>query len=339
MNKINRAGIIGIGTAIPEKILTNQYFEQIVDTSDEWIVTRTGIKERRMAPPETCTSDLGAKAALAAMEQSGTSPEEIDMVICATITGDMQFPATASIIQDKIGATNAGAFDLSAGCSGFVYGISTASGFICSGLFKKVLVVGADLITRVIDFEDRATCVLFGDGAGAAVVAPTDDDHGIISTVLGSDGSGSELLKINAGGSKMPPTIEAIQAKEHYLKMAGAEVFKFAVRAMSNSAIEALEKCGLTHDDVDLFVPHQANVRIIESAARRLEIPWEKVFVNVHKYGNTSAASIPIALEEAMQEGKLKKDDLVVVVGFGAGLTWASSVIKWEINGKNGASS
>lgn len=335
MNKtVRRAGIVGIGSAIPEKILTNEYFEKIVDTSDEWIVSRTGIKERRIAPAEEAASDLGAQAALAALAHAKVSPDELDLVICATVSGDMPFPSTASIVQDRIGAKNAAAFDLAAGCSGFVYGMSVASGFIGSGIYDKVLVIGADLLTRLADFEDRATCVLFGDGAGAAVIAPTDDDHGILSVLLGSDGSGADLLRIEAGGSRLPTTVETVQAKQHYIKMGGPEVFKFAVKIMGDAFVQALEQCGLTSEDVDLFIPHQANIRIIESAARRLGLPAEKVFVNVHKYGNTSAASIPIALDEAVRDGKLKKDDLIVVVGFGAGLTWAASVIKWETDSK-----
>ncbi|MEN6520236.1 MAG: beta-ketoacyl-ACP synthase III [Armatimonadota bacterium] len=336
MNKtIRRAGIIGTGSSVPEKVLTNEYFEKIVDTSDEWIVSRTGIKERRMAPKEEAASDLGSRAASAALKHARISPGEIDLVICATVSGDMPLPSTASIIQHKIGAVNAAAFDLAAGCSGFVYGMSVASGFIGSGIYNKVLVVGVDLLTRLIDFEDRSTCVLFGDGSGAAVLAPTDDDHGILSVLLGSDGSGAELLKIEAGGSRMPTTQETVQTRQHSIKMAGPEVFKFAVKIMGDASAKALEQCGLTPEDIDLFVPHQANLRIIDSAARRLKLPPEKVFVNVHKYGNTSAASIPIALDEAVRAGKLKKDDLVVVVGFGAGLTWAANVIKWETDSKN----
>jgi 3-oxoacyl-[acyl-carrier-protein] synthase-3 len=334
-NHIRRAGIIGIGSAVPDKVLTNTYFETIVDTSDEWITSRTGIKERRIAPAEECASDLGARAAMAALENANLTPEDIDLIICATITGDMPFPATASVIQHKIGAKNAGAFDLSAGCSGFVYGIVTASGLVGAGVHNKVLVIGADLITRVIDFEDRATCVLFGDGAGAAVLAPADDGYGVLSGVLGSDGSGSELLMVPGGGSKIPASVEMIENRQQYLKMGGSEVFKFAVRILGDASVQALEKCGLTTDDVDLFIPHQANIRIIESAAKRLNLPPEKVFVNVQKYGNTSAASIPIAIDEAAREGKLKKDDVLVIVGFGAGLTWAASVIKWGINGKH----
>ena len=335
MNKtVRRAGIVGIGSAVPEKVLTNEYFEKIVDTSDEWIVTRTGIKERRMASAEESASVLGLKAARAALEHAKVSPDELDLVVCATVSGDMPFPSTASIIQNKIGAENAAAFDLAAGCSGFVYGISVASGFISSGIYNKVLVIGVDLLTKLTDFEDRATCVLFGDGAGAAVIAPTDNDHGILSILLGSDGSGAELLKIRAGGSKIPTSLETVKAKQHYIEMSGREVFKFAVKIMGDASLQALEHCGLTPEDVDLFIPHQANIRIIESAAKRLGLPAEKVFINVHKYGNTSSASIPIALDEAVRDGKLKKDDLIVVVGFGAGLTWAANVIRWETDSK-----
>jgi 3-oxoacyl-[acyl-carrier-protein] synthase-3 len=246
----------------------------------------------------------------------------------------MPFPATASIIQAQIGASKAAAFDLSAGCSGFVYGVSTAAAFISSGMYQKILVVGVDVLSKFVDYEDRATCILFGDGAGAAVLAPTDGSHGVLSTVLGSDGSGAEMLMIPAGGSKLPASPETVADRLHFIKMAGAEVFKFAVRNMSDASIQALEKCGMTTADVDLFVPHQANIRIMEAAARKLNLPWEKVFVNVQKYGNTSAASIPIALDEAVKDGKLKKGDIILTVGFGAGLTWAANVIKWGIDAK-----
>jgi 3-oxoacyl-[acyl-carrier-protein] synthase-3 len=331
IDSIRRAGIIGIGSAIPDQVLDNAYFEKIVDTNDEWIVGRTGIRERRIAPRDQAASDLGARAAQAALAKAGMSADEIDLVICATITGDMPFPATASIIQNKIGASRAAAFDLSAGCSGFVYGLSVASGFVSSRMYEKVLVVGSDLLSRMTDYEDRATCILFGDGAGAAVVTPAED-HGILSFVLGSDGSGAELLKVEAGGSRCPTTAETVANKQQFIFMAGQEVFKFAVKIMGEASIQALNKCGLTPHDVDLFIPHQANVRIIDSAARRLGISPDKVFVNVHKYGNTSAASIPLAMDEAMREGRLKKGDIVVAVGFGAGLTWAANVIKWGID-------
>lgn len=336
-NKIRRAGIIGVGSAIPEKVLDNAYFEKIVDTSDEWIVSRTGIKERRVATDGKAASDYAIEAAHKALAHAKVAPEDLDLVICATLTGDMPFPATASIVQDTIGAKRAAAFDLQAGCSGFVYGVSTATGFISSCIYDKILVIGVDLLSRVTDYEDRGTCVLFGDGAGAAVMAPTDDDHGVLSVVLGSDGSGGKLLNIDAGGSRLPTSIETVNARQHYIKMSGPEVFKFAVRILGDASVEALEKCGLTPDDVDIFIPHQANTRIIDSAARRLKLPPEKVFVNVHKYGNTSGASVPIAIDEAVREGMLKKDDVVVIVGFGAGLTWAANVIKWEIDPPNAA--
>lgn len=326
-----RAGIVGIGSSIPEKILPNSYFETIVETTDEWIVSRTGIKERRVAPPEEAASHLGTRAAIAAMKHAGVTADEIDLIICATITADLPLPATASIIQDNLGAKKAGAFDLQAGCSGFVYGISVASGLVNSGMYQKILVIGSDLLSRLTDYEDRATCVLFGDGAGAAVIAPVEDG-GILSVVLGSDGSGAEALKIDAGGTRLPTSAETVANRQHYMKMAGQEVFKFAVKIMGEAAIQALDKAGLTPDDIDLLIPHQANIRIIESAARRLKLPMEKVFVNVHKYGNTSAASIPIALVEAYQEGRIKKGDTIVTVGFGAGLTWAANVIKWGID-------
>lgn len=332
-NYVRRAGIIGVGSAIPDKVLTNEYFEKIVDTSDEWIVARTGIKERRVTAEGEAASDLAIRAARIALDCAQIAPDELDLIICATVTSDMQLPSTASIVQEKIGAKRAAAFDLSAGCSGFVYGASTAAGFIGSGIYDKILVIGVDLLSKITDYEDRSTCILFGDAAGAAVIAPTDDEHGILSIVLGSDGSGAELLKVEAGGSRLPASLDTVKARQHYISMGGSEVYKFAVKVIGDASVEALEGCGLTPDDVDLFIPHQANIRIIEAAAKRLNLPSEKVFINVQKYGNTSSASVPLAIDEAMREGRLKKDDIVVTVGFGAGLTWAANVIKWEING------
>lgn len=331
-----RAGIVGIGSAIPDKVLTNAYFEQIVDTNDEWIVSRTGISERRVAVDGEAASGFAVRAAIQALEHARMSPEELDLVICATVSGDMPLPSTASIVQHAIGAGRAAAFDLAAGCSGFVYGLSTAASFITSSMYRNVLVVGVDLLSKMTDYEDRGTCILFGDGAGAAVLTATDGSHGILSTVLGSDGSGAELLRVDAGGSRYPATAETVRDRMHFIKMEGREVFKFAVKIMGEASVEVLERCGLSPEDVDLFIPHQANIRIIDAAARRLNIPQEKVFVNVQKYGNTSAASIPIAIDEAMREGRLKKGDVLVAVGFGAGLTWAASAIKWGINGRGG---
>lgn len=322
-------GIIGMGSYVPDKIVTNKDLEKIVETSDEWIASRTGIRERRIAEPDMATSDMATKAAERALADAGVSPEEIDLIIVGTATPDMFFPSVACLVQANLKAINAAAFDLTAGCSGFVYSLVTASQFIKSGLYKKVLVIGAETLSKILDWTDRNTCVLFGDGAGAAVLAATESGCGILGVDLGADGAGGDLLKLPAGGSRNPATAETINQRMHFVHMNGNEVFKFAVKIMGETALKALHQAGLKHEDIDCLIPHQANIRIIQSAAKRLQLPMEKVFVNVDKYGNTSAASIPIALEEALHSGKIKKGDIVVLVGFGAGLTWASCVIKW----------
>ncbi len=263
------------------------------------------------------------------MDKANLTPTDVDLIIVATVTGDMPFPSTASIVQNAIGADKVPAFDLGAGCSGWVYGLSVANAYVRSGIYDRVLVIGADLLSRVTNWTDRSTCVLFGDGAGAAVVAPVEEGLGMLEFELGSDGSGAEVLKIEAGGSRRPCTCEAVDNYQNKIFMAGSEVFKFAVKIQGEAAERVLAKCGMTTADIDLMVPHQANVRIIESAINRLGLSPEKIFVNLHKYGNTSAASIPIALDEALQEGRIGKGDTVVVVGFGAGLTWAAGVMKW----------
>ena len=323
-------GILGIGTYVPEKIITNLDFEKMVDTSDEWITTRTGIKERRIASAEEATSDLATKAALKALENAKISPEEIDLIIVNTATPDMLFPSSACLVQENIKATKAAAFDLSAGCTGFVYGLVTGAQFIKTGLYKKVLVIGADALSKIVDFTDRNTCVLFGDGAGAVVIGETEQGYGILGADLNSDGSGGEYLKIAGGGSRNPTTIETLNNKLHYLYMDGQEVFKFAVKAIGDTSTRALEKSNLTINDVSWFIPHQANTRIIGAAAKRLKIPMEQVVINLDKYGNTSSATIPLALEEALNDGKIKNDDILVLVGFGAGLTWGACVVKWR---------
>ncbi|MDO8684712.1 MAG: beta-ketoacyl-ACP synthase III [Armatimonadota bacterium] len=330
-NSIRQAGIIGTGSAVPGRVVTNADLEKIIDTTDEWIKSRSGISERRLVSEGEAASDLATTAAKAALASAGLSPEDIDLIIVATFTGDMPIPSTSCIVQNNIGASRAAAFDLQAGCSGFVYSLSVASSMVASGAYDKILVIGADVLSSMTNWDDRATCVLFGDGSGAAVVAPVGEGEGMLSFCLGADGSGGDLLTIKAGGSRLPPSMETVQNKQHYIEMSGREVFKFAVRIMGDAAMEALEKCGLSPADVDLFIPHQANIRIIEAAARRLELPEEKVFLNVQKYGNTSAASIPIAIDEAYRSGLLKKGDVVVVVGFGAGLTWAAATLKWVI--------
>jgi 3-oxoacyl-[acyl-carrier-protein] synthase-3 len=322
-------GIIGLGAYVPDKIVTNYDLEKTVDTSDQWIVERTGIKERHIAEEGMTTSDMAAHAAEKALEQAGVSAEEIDLIIVATVTPDMLFPSTSCLVQDKIKAVNAAAFDLSAGCSGFVYGLVTGSQFIKAGLYKKVLVIGAETLSRIVDWTDRGTCILFGDGAGAAVISEVASGFGLLGCELGADGSGGEFLKLAAGGSALPACQATLEGKQHFLSMHGNEVFRFATKIMGEAANRALEAAGLTSEDVDCFVPHQANIRIIQSSAKRLKLPMDKVFVNVEKYGNTSAASIPIALVEAQREGRIKDKDIVVLVGFGAGLTWASCALKW----------
>ncbi|HHV44763.1 MAG TPA: ketoacyl-ACP synthase III [Firmicutes bacterium] len=330
MKEKRSAGILGTGRYVPERVLTNHDLEKMVDTSDEWIVTRTGIKERRIAAPDQASSDLGLAAAQAALADANISAEQLDLVVVATVTPDHAFPSTASIIQHKLGAVNAGAYDLSAGCSGFVYALCTAAAMIQSGAMDYVLVVGAETLSKIVDWTDRSTCVLFGDGAGAVVLGPVGSGYGLVSSVLGSDGSGAELLCVAAGGSRRPASPQTVEAKQHFLSMHGNEVFKFAVRIMDEASNLVLAKAGLSSQDVDLFIPHQANIRIIEAAAKRLGLPMERVYVNVDAYGNTSAASIPIALDEAHKQGLIRGDSYTLLVGFGAGLTWAAAILRWE---------
>jgi len=328
MGEMRNAGIIGIGSAVPEKVLTNADLEKMIDTSDEWIRTMTGIRERRIAVDGEATSDFAIKAANMALQRAGLEPKDIDLIIVATVTGDMLLPATASIVQNAIGA-NCPAFDLAAGCSGWVYALAVANGFITSGMYDRVLVIGADLLTKVTNWTDRGTCILFGDGAGAAVVEPMEPGAGMLAFELGSDGSGASSLTIPAGGTRQPVTHENLDTHANKVVMEGREVFKFAVKIQGEAIERVLAKCGLNTTDIDMVVPHQANMRVIESAVNRLGLPMEKFFVNLDRYGNTSGASIPLALDEATQAGRIKKGDTVVVVGFGAGLTWAAGVIKW----------
>ncbi|RKD24166.1 3-oxoacyl-ACP synthase [Ammoniphilus oxalaticus] len=334
MQKMRAAGILGTGAYLPEKILTNQDLEEMVDTSDDWIVSRTGIRERRISAEGEAASDLAYKAAQQALETAGLDAEQIDLIIVATITPDTTFPSTANLIQERLGAKKAAAFDLAAACSGFLYGVATASQFIQNGLYRYALVIGVECLSRIVDWTDRNTCVLFGDGAGAAVLGPVEDGSGFLSFDLGSDGAGGELLKLPAGGSRMPASEETIANKQHFLQMAGSDVFKFAVRVMGSSAEAAIEKAGLTKEDISLLVPHQANMRIIDAAVKRLGLPIEKVVVNLDRYGNMSAASIPVALDEAAKNGKIKQGDHLVLVGFGGGLTWGASVLKWDTTEK-----
>jgi 3-oxoacyl-[acyl-carrier-protein] synthase-3 len=323
-------GITGLGAWVPEQVITNQDLMQTIETSDEWIVTRTGISERRKAAEHEASSDLGLRAARAALADAGIRAEELDLILVATITPDMLFPATACLIQQELGATKAAAFDLSAACSGFIYGLAVGGQFVATGMYRKVLVVAAETMSKVVNWQDRNTCILFGDGAGAVVLQPVEEGFGLLSFDLGSDGTGADLLKLPAGGSRKPTTLETVQNGEHYLTMNGNEVFKFAVKIMGDTALKSLEKAGLSTAEIDYFVPHQANTRIIEAAVKRLGLSNEKVYVNLDKYGNMSSASVPVALAEAVRKGLLKKGDLLVLVGFGAGLTWGSCVLKWS---------
>ncbi|MDH7568073.1 MAG: beta-ketoacyl-ACP synthase III [Armatimonadota bacterium] len=323
-------GIVGLGTYVPERVLTNADLEKMVDTSDEWIVTRTGIRERRIAAPHEATSDLATHAAQRALEDARLAASDIELIVLATLTPDMLFPATANIVQHRLGATHAGGFDLSAGCSGFVYALAVGAQFVATGVYQHVLVIGADTLSRIVDWTDRSTCVLFGDGAGAAVLGPAPEGTGFLSFVLGSDGGGADLLNLPAGGSRKPASADTVAGREHFIRMAGNEVFKFGVRAMVDASLEALEKAGLQPNEVDLLVPHQANIRIMDAAARRLDVPLGRVFSNVDRYGNTSAASVPLAFDQARREGRVKDGANIVFVGFGAGLTWAATVLRWS---------
>jgi 3-oxoacyl-[acyl-carrier-protein] synthase-3 len=323
------AAVTGWGSTVPEKRLTNADLEKLVETSDEWITSRTGIKERRVVSEGESTFTLAVSAARKALESAGVSPWQVDLVICCTATPDYLFPATACLVQHEIGAENAGAFDLEAACSGFIYGIAVGSQFVRTGAYKTVLVVSAEVLSRFVDWKDRATCVLFGDGAGAVVLQASDNKSGLLSFVLGSHGVGGDLIKLTAGGSKYPATPETIQNRAHFIKMNGQEVYRFAVRIMGDSAVEALDKAGLEYEDISLFVPHQANLRIISSIADRLHLDQSKVFIDIEKYGNTSAASIPIALCEAIEQGRVKDGDNLLFIAFGAGLTSAAAILKW----------
>ncbi len=321
--------IIGTGSYVPSHVLTNKDLEAIVDTSDEWIVTRTGIRERRISDPKTPSSFLASEAAKSALADAGVKPEELDQIIVGTVTGDRIFPSTACRVQDNLGAKNAHAFDVSAACAGFLYGLSVGRDAILAGSVKTVLVVGVETLSRIVNWTDRNTCVLFGDAAGAVVLRSTGQPGGILAARVHSDGSLVHLLEMPAGGSLMPPSHQTVEARLHTIHMSGNDVFKHAVRAMQSVAIETLEAAGRKADDLTLLVPHQANLRIVEATAQRLGVPMEKVFVNLDKYGNTSSASIPLALDEARRTGRIKTGDLVALVTFGGGFTWASAVVEW----------
>ena len=328
--KLCNAGILGTGFYVPEKIMTNADLEKIVETSDEWIVERTGIKERRIAEDNQPMSDLALRAAKAALADAGVAAEDLDLIIVATLTSDRIIPSTACMIQNLLGAKHAAAFDLSAACSGFAYAASVAAQFIETCAYKKALVIGAETLSKYINWEDRNTCVLFGDGAGAAVLGQVEEGYGILSFDLGSDGSGGDAIQIPSSGSLMPVSKESIDQKLNLIHMNGRDVFKFAVKAMGKTVKNSLAKIDMPQEKIDWLVPHQANIRIIESAAKRLSMPMDKVIVNIHKYGNMSAACIPIALAEAAAAKRFKKGDIIALSGFGAGLTWASCIIRWS---------
>jgi 3-oxoacyl-[acyl-carrier-protein] synthase-3 len=330
MKALRKAVIRGTGISVPDNVVTNDDLAKIVDTSDEWIRSRTGIIERRQIPDGDSLFELSLPAARQAIANAGLTPEEIDLIIFSTFTPDYQVPATACMIQNALGCHKAGAFDLQAACTGFVYGAVTASQFIATGTYNNVLVIGGDVTTRILDFTDRNSCVLFGDAVGAAVFSPSEnEDEGVFDNLLGAIGSGAEYIMIKNGGSMHRPTVEAIQNREHYLTINGKEVFKFSTKIVGDMIEEVLKRNDMTLDDIALIIPHQANIRIIESAAKRFDCPIEKLYVNIQKYGNTVAATIPLALHEALQEGRIKQGDNIILVGFGGGLTYGLQMIKW----------
>jgi 3-oxoacyl-[acyl-carrier-protein] synthase-3 len=320
--------ITGLGAHVPERVVTNDELAGLVDTTDEWIRSRTGIRERRVAAPEEALSDLCLPAARDALEAAGVDSATIDLLIVATVTADMAFPSTGAILADALGAHEAAAYDLSAGCTGFMYALAQAYGMLAGGLSRRALVVGGDVLSKVMDWHDRSTMVLFGDGAGAVVLERVESG-GFLGFELGVDGSGGPDLYLPAGGSREPASAESVAEGHHYIQMNGREVFKFATRILVSSAQELLDECGVAVEDVDVYVPHQANVRIIEHARQKLGIPPERTVVNVDRYGNTSSGSIPLALAEAVKDGRLKEGELVLMTGMGAGLTWGSALIEW----------
>jgi 3-oxoacyl-[acyl-carrier-protein] synthase III len=322
--------ILGTGSYAPDRILTNAELSHMVDTSDEWIMSRTGIRERRIAAPHEYASDMAARAGAAAMRAAGLEPDDIDAVIVATITGDLPFPATACLVQEKLGLPRRTAFDLQAACTGFIYGLEVGAALVRCGMHRHVLLIGAEKLSSVIDWKDRSTCVLFGDAAGAVVIGPArNGDVGILGVKTGADGSDVELLYQPAGGSRHPSSADTVAKGQHYLRMNGREIFKHAVLVMEKAVADLLREHGLTAAAVDCIIPHQANRRIIETLAERLEVPLERFFINLDRYGNTSAASIPLALDEAVEAGRVRPGQTVLMVAFGAGLTWGSSLVRW----------
>ena len=329
MRTLRPVKVAGVGSYVPPAVLTNFDLEKMVDTSDAWIVERTGIRERHIAATGVSTSDLAKEAALSCLQSAGVSPRDVDLIIVASASPDYAFPATACLVQDLIGAEKAAAFDIEIGCTGFIYAMVTGAQYVASGAYDKVLVIGAETLSRFVDWTDRSTCCLFGDGAGAALLTPGEEGEGIIGFYLGSEGSSGDLLKLPAGMARMPASEETVKEGLHYIHMDGKAVFKFAVKTIDLAVSKVLEKCGKRPEDVDLLVPHQANLRIIDSACQRFDIPHEKVMVNIDRYGNTSSASVPLALTEAVQDGRVRKGDLVVLVAFGAGLSYGSIAVIW----------
>jgi 3-oxoacyl-[acyl-carrier-protein] synthase-3 len=327
---VHGAKIAALGVSVPERVLTNAELALTLDTSDEWISSRTGIRERRLCRPDQATSDLAVAAASDLLTGNGWRAEDIDLVISTSLVPDMLFPATASVVAERIGAVNAGAFDVQSGCTGFVYGLAAATAFVSAGIYDNVLVTGAEAVSKALDWQDRATCVLFGDGAGAVLVRPSDNGS-IFAFDLGNDGSGAPYLNMPAGGTAQPATHETVDERRHFLRMNGREVYRFATRRVVESCRKTLDDAGVTPAEVDLFVPHQANLRIIEKVAEQLGFAQDQVFWNLDRFGNTSCASIPLCLHDAMAQGRLKKGDRLLIVGFGAGLTWGSCLTRWEL--------
>ena len=324
-----RMAITGIGSAVPERVLTNADFEKMVETSDEWITKRTGIKERRMVAPDESTMTLAVDAARRALADADVEAVDLDLIICATVSPEMPFPATACFVQDILGATDVPAFDISAACSGFIYELMIARQFIENGTYRRILIIAADALTRITDYTDRGSCILFGDAAGAVVLEATErKDRGVIHSVMHADGSGWDFIHIPAGGARKPASVETVEAREHYMKLRGRDVYRFAVEKMQWLLGDCLEKCNMTVDDIDMVIPHQVNVRILESAAAKFNIPMEKLYVNIDRYGNTSGASIPLALSEARDKGLIGEGSTLMMIAFGAGLTWAGAVVK-----------
>ncbi len=329
LHTIVPVGITSIKACAPPHRMTNADLEKIVDTSDEWIRSRSGIVTRHIADKDMALSDMVFPAAKSALEEAKLNPEDLDVIIVASVTGDTLMPSTACLLQNMLGATNAAAFDIAAACTGFIYGLTVGASLIGSRLFKNALVVGGDILSRITDYTDRGTCVLLGDGGGACVLQPVEQGSGILSSYLRADGSGADLLTIPAGGSRKPASIETIENREHFLRMNGAEVYKFAVRSLEESVHEVLSRINAVVDDIALIIPHQANMRIIDASAKRLGIPIEKWMINLQEYGNTSAGSIPLALSEAVEQGRVNKGDLIILVGFGGGLTWGAMALRW----------